>query len=798
MSDSAALWGVDMHNGSIWCNLKVAMRASISVAGILITEPAIAQTSAQNAAPQQGNPGDRSAASKGAAEIDDILVTGSNIRGNRNLSTSLATISRDDFEKSGFLDVGQAVNSLPQSFGGGFSFANGVAGVTADLAVQNSSRATSPNLRGLGVGATLTLLDGSRLPSAGAGLAVDISMIPTAAIERVEVLADGASATYGADAVAGVVNIITRKHFDGVEARALYGTADGGLGTYRASLLTGLNIGRFSAVLSGEYLRQNRLSAGDRAATSKLPLPYDLSPFQKRGSAMGSATFEVSDHFRLFADGLWSLSKMNSRDTNTSQTEAVDYRNEERVFSAGAESDIGSSWHAKLTGRLAHNESIQTYAGAFSNGSAFGSTSHRITNLRTVDFIADGNLFDLPGGSVKASFGSAFRDEDVRSATGKPKSVGRSAVSVFGELSVPFVSPEQDIPLVQSLSLSAAGRYDRYSQGLGSAFVPKFVGAWGIGKGFEIRGAYSQSYRVPSLYEQTALYQAYLFNVKDNVPSGKSTVLYLDGTGRQLSPERSQNVNIQIRYHPEMIKGLSLSLGYYQFLYHDRIAKPDPTARGASDITNLLASTIIRTPAQQQLMNSIAGATNGTGNFGDLSKIVAVVDERLTNISKTKISGLEGELSYKLTTGRSTFGFNGNVNYIDKFEDYFSGGSAATSRVGTVFSPSHWRSRTQASWNRGNFSTAVAWNYVGAYDDNRLGSAATVPVDAWNTFDLSLTVHLTGGRERDTRLTLAATNLFNARPPYISATTTLRAANFDPTNASAIGRFVSIELVKKW
>ena len=131
-----------------------------------------------------------------------------------------------------------------------------------------------------------------------------------------------------------------------------------------------------------------------------------------------------------------------------------------------------------------------------------------------------------------------------------------------------------------------------------------------MGGGFEIRGAYSQSYRVPSLYEQTRLYQAYLFTVKDNVPGGKSTILYLDGTGRQLGPERSQNVNIQIRYHPEMIKGLSLSLGYYQFLYRDRIAKPDPTGRGASDITNLLSSTIIRTPTQQQLLDSIAGATH--------------------------------------------------------------------------------------------------------------------------------------------------------------------------------------------
>lgn len=790
-----------MKYAPIWCNPKLVLKMTVSVGALIIVAGQANAQETTNTASANGAVAGRDIQVAPNADDDknsDILVTGSNIRGNRDLSTSLKTISRDDFEKSGFLDVSQAINSLPQSFGGGFSFANNVAGVTADLAPQNSSRATSPNLRGLGPGATLTLLDGSRLPSAGAGLAVDVSMIPTAAIERVEVLADGASATYGADAVAGVVNIITRKHFDGIEARGLYGTADDGLGTYRGSLLTGVNIGRFSAVLSGEYQHQNRLSTSDRAATSKLPLPYDLSPLQKRSSVMGSTTFDVSDRLHLFADGLWSLSKMSSRDTNTSQTETVDYRNEEYVVSAGAETEIGSSWHAKLTGRMAHNESRQVYAGVNSKGIAFGSNSQRMTNLRTVDFIVDGNLFKLPGGAVKASLGSAFRDEDVRSPTGSPKSAGRNAVSVFGELSVPLVSPQQDIPFVQSLSLSAAGRYDRYSQGLGSAFVPKFAGAWGIGGGFEIRGAYSQSYRVPSLYEQTALYQAYLFNVKDNVPGGKSTVIYLFGTGRQVTPERSQNVDLQIRYHPDTIKGLSLSFGYYHFIYRDRIANPDPTGRGASDITNLLSSTIIRTPTQQQLTDAIAGATNGAGITGDLSKVVALVDERLTNISKTKISGFEGQLNYDFTVGRSAIGFNGSVNYVDKFEDYFSPGSPGTARVGTVFSPSHWRSRVQTTWSRSNFSAAAAWNYVGAYEDNRLGPTATVPVEAWNTFDLSLTVHLTEDREHDTRLTLAATNLFDARPPYIAASSTLRAANFDPTNASAIGRFVSIELVKKW
>lgn len=787
-----------MKNSSNWCKLNLALRTSVAIGALILSAGQARAQDAANTAPANGD-GDRSvqlALNDDDDKNSDITVTGSYIRGNRDLSTSLTTITRDNFEQSGFLDVSQAINSLPQSFGGGLNATNSILAISADNASQNNSRATSPNLRALGAGATLTLLNGSRLPSSGAGLAVDISMIPTAAIERVEVLADGASATYGADAVAGVVNIITRRRFDGIEARALYGTAADGLGTYRGSLLTGVNIGRFSAVLSGEYQHQDRLSAADRSATSGLPLPYDLSPLQKRGSVVGSATFEATDHIRLFADGLWSLTKMDSRDTNSYLTETVHNRNEEYVFSAGAEVGIGSDWQAKLTGRIAHNKSVNTGNAIYPDGSAFYNDWQRFTNLRSVDLTADGKLFELPGGPVKASLGAAFRNEDVRSKTGTPPATERNVASVFGEVSIPVISPEQNIPFVRSLSLSAAGRYDTYSQGLGSAFVPKFAGAWNIGAGFEIRGTYSRSYRVASLYEQTPSYYVFLVPVKDNVPGGISNILLAGGTGGKLGPERSQNVDVQIRYQPEAIRGLSLSLGYYSFLYKDRIANPDPAFISQTDITNAFPATLTRSPTQQQISDLLGGAYYFTG--GDTSSVTAIADDRLRNISKTKISGFEGQFNYDATIGRSTVSFTGSVNYINKFDDYLGPDSAPTHRVGTVFSPSHWRSRAQANWSRGNLAAAAAWNYVGAYEDNRLGPAATVPVDAWNTFDLSFTVHLTGDRDHDTRLTLAATNLFDARPPFIAGASSLAAANFDPTNASAIGRFVSIELVKKW
>src|SRR3546814_15829449 len=94
----------------------------------------------------------------------------------------------------------------------------GVALGSGSIANQNINSGSALNLRGLGPDATLTLLNGRRLSYSGFVNAVDVSVVPIAALDRIEVIADGASAIYGSDAVAGVANIITKRDFDGVSA----------------------------------------------------------------------------------------------------------------------------------------------------------------------------------------------------------------------------------------------------------------------------------------------------------------------------------------------------------------------------------------------------------------------------------------------------------------------------------------------------------------------------------------------------------------------------------------------------
>ncbi|MBO9547118.1 TonB-dependent receptor [Caulobacter sp.] len=201
----------------------------------------------------------------GDAEVlSELVVTGTRIRGAAPVGTNLITIGRDDIATSGYATTQQIVQAIPQNFGGGandttYSYNN------RNNALNNAALGSSINLRGLGAESTLVLINGVRPAMGGiAGMFSDVSLIPTTAIERVEVLPDGASALYGSDAVGGVVNFVLRNRFEGVEARARYGTADGDFSEYQAGLVFGRSWRGGHATVAYEVYDRGRLSAFDR------------------------------------------------------------------------------------------------------------------------------------------------------------------------------------------------------------------------------------------------------------------------------------------------------------------------------------------------------------------------------------------------------------------------------------------------------------------------------------------------------------------------------------------------------
>lgn len=165
------------------------------------------------------NPTPVIAAEAPAGASDEVVVTGSKIRGVAPIGSNLVAVGQETIEKTAPVNVSQLVNTVPSISTAG-SVAQG----------ENAYSYYSPqihSLAGSSSNTTLVILDGLRLPGGGTQFAqTDPNIIPVSAIQRVEVLADGASSVYGSDAVAGVVNFITRRTFDGLEANAQYGFAD--------------------------------------------------------------------------------------------------------------------------------------------------------------------------------------------------------------------------------------------------------------------------------------------------------------------------------------------------------------------------------------------------------------------------------------------------------------------------------------------------------------------------------------------------------------------------------------------
>ena len=189
-------------------------------------------------------------------ELDRIEVTGSRIkRTDIETSQPIFSMSREEIQAQGLTSVGDVIQNISTN------------GSTLNTTYNNGGNGeTRVNLRNIGSNRTLVLVNGRRwVGGTGLGGAVDLNTIPTAAVERIEVLKDGASTIYGSDAIAGVVNVILRQNFDGAEANAYFGQFDKGDGTRQAYDITiGSSGERWSAMAGAGYVKEEPVWAGDR------------------------------------------------------------------------------------------------------------------------------------------------------------------------------------------------------------------------------------------------------------------------------------------------------------------------------------------------------------------------------------------------------------------------------------------------------------------------------------------------------------------------------------------------------
>jgi iron complex outermembrane receptor protein len=462
----------------------------------------------------------------------------------------------------------------------------------------------------------------------------------------------------------------------------------------------------------------------------------------------------------------------------------------------------------------------------------------------------DGTLFELPGGPLKAAFGGEYYYgiQKLQNAANRPPNPGpvttpdanarttREQYAVFGELYVPLIGIDMEIPLVQELTVSAAVRYDHYSD-FGKTTNEKVSATWQVYDDLTLRGSWGTSFRAPGLPELNA--GVFSVGLGSNItpgpgitgfptqPNGSMNVLYIIGNNPNLKPEEGTNWQIGADYEPSFVPGLRLSATYYNLRYSNKLGTsgvPAPIfAPGPFANPALLAQyspyviPVNNTPdgsggctvdpAIAEFTGFLYGANLGF-NPRDFCRLNAVVDGRTISAANTFQDGIDASINYLTDTSIGTFGFNLGVNKILTNEERTVAGAPMIEALDTIGDPISWRGRGSVSFQSGPFSATLFGNYVGSYLNDQpitlRASGARLPqveVPSWTTFDLNLSYTLPRGEDRwsftdGVRLSLTVSNLFASDPPVVLSTLTGGSSSIDFFAHNAFGRSVQISATK--
>jgi outer membrane receptor protein involved in Fe transport len=760
--------------------------------------------------------------------IAEVIVTGTHIRGAAPAGSAVTTYQREQFDRSGAATVEQFARQMPANFAN----VDTIAGVGSNAALAttgggaNSFNNSAFNLGGLGPGATLTLLNGHRMAPAGNdGAFVDISMIPLTAVDHIDVLNDGASAIYGADAVAGVVNIITRKDFDGAESQVRYGGAtDGGADSLRASQLLGTSWGSGNVLLNYEYNRKDRLDASQRDYIGDQGGPYSLMAGDRQHGVLLSGRQDLDAASTIAVDALFS--KRNSSAPYTAanslftQTGGTDTDSKQYGAAVSVDRSFAGGWRATLTGNYSHIEQDNLTAIAVDfGGVGFDQrTSMAIESKeRSLDLIVDGTLFSWASGPVKLAAGAGYRNEDFGQAFTQSLSTGfefsapletlsRNARSVFAELSIPIVGTHNGVPLARQVEISAAVRRDDYSD-FGGTTNPKFGLKWALSSSLDVRGTYGESFRAPLLAQIGAPvnYQTYLI-ANPNSPEGFTNTLFIGGGNPGLDPETADTFTVGLDFHPETLPGLRMSATWFDIRFRDRVAFP-PVTFDAQIFTSPLAAPFLTLSPSAAEIEAAFNSPNFLGDNGGMgpSGVTAIFDQRVANLSTVKQSGVQLQAAYELATRVGQLTFATHVDRLMAYDLQVAPGAAYVPLLNTFAEPTKWRGQGMFAWTQGGFTAALAIHHVNAYDNSL--ATPRQSIDAWTTGDLYFGYGTSESARtawmRGLRVSLSVQNVTNEEPPYVQipAEFLLPGTNplpFDPTNASPLGRFITVQVSKHW
>ena len=461
---------------------------------------------------------------------------------------------------------------------------------------------------------------------------------------------------------------------------------------------------------------------------------------------------------------------------------------------------------------------------------------------------ADGPLFDLPGGTVKAAVGIeyTYNSEGLRSAGNiSPGEQGdyatpshdneyiysnitanhRSVAAAFGEIYVPIVGEANALPLVQALNLDAAVRFDHYSD-FGDTINPKVGLTWKIFDDLQARGSWGTSFRAPTLTDGDPYVGS--FKALFQFPNSTSVVncaipifpgfclsnaVLLFGAQGGLQPERSINKSFGFDYKPHWLDGFQFSATYYNIHYTDRLQGPPIGEFLTSDANFALYSKYAKAihnppgcvngnestydPALVPYIHAVGLYTLYRPVAGHECSVQAILDGRTTNVGTTNQEGVDFNTNYLFDTSIGQLNIGAMVSVVLTENAQYVAGTPVVSRLGKIGYPVNWRGRGSLGWSDGSWMANLFMNYVGSYKNTTpLNTSVSTHISDWITFDAGVSYNFSDDvweGFKDTRISLNAQNLLDRDAPIVLTT---NYTSYDPEQANVLGRIVSVQLTK--
>ena len=683
------------------------------------------------------------------AVIPLVVISGSNIHQAGLPGLNVVVISREDLAHRGIRTTAELIDRLPE-LGGQL--------LLESQADGNSGLGVAVNLRGQGAAATLILINGHRLASSGTfGSFQDFSNIPLSAVQRLEIVLDGASAQYGTDSVGGLINIITVSQ---VSAPEFGVQLDEGLGArFQQIIMNGLVGGHWGsdgdAVLASEYDHATPWK-GPNLIFPQTTATVDRVPGKEFAGTYARVRHSLPGRTQLIAEGIYAHRHSGVQydvPVGPLSPDAVSKRTGVSVqmtyLSLESQTEVGKDGVLVIgLNRATETERQRNWPlgpvkftdGTTESSDAAGVTSTWFNMRSRTDQISgkfDRSVVSYGAGSVKALVGIEYRKQSLETldSTSPLSSVyDRTAFATFGEVRIPIAGDRWAVTGLQELELSIAARRERYSD-FNGRYTPQCWLRWKPIQGIELIANWGRSSEAPTLSSlDPSRNSITLAPVPDSQSeNGTSRVFVEAGNNPRLTGQTatSENLGARIEWPFTDHSNFKGELNVFRIHFFDRIPSSGFGQVQLGDPTYAPLFTRNVTPAQQQ---ALCLSPQFYGNVAAClaSPAMGILDLTLRNIDALYTEGLQVRSDWGVDLGnvRAGVGFSGA--YYFQLSERITPNARAVSLLRTQDAPAALQVASRLWLGLGDVELGLLTNSLSGFWDG------SHHVPTWTTFDVQV------------------------------------------------------------